>query len=554
MTVATKRWGGSGVAPGAAVAPSWRVDRPVDLKTGPMDPDEVEQAFQAVAANLNRVAEGARAKGGRAAADIVEVGALIAADPTLVDAARSAASSDDPLRGIHEAVEEHARIIDALPDETLRERAADVRQVGRRVIEQIARSNAGMSLQPSMRHFVLVAGELGPADVLEHLDQGLVAAVAVRGGANSHAAIVARSVGLPLVVGVGPEILDLPDNTALLVDSDGGFVMADPPDADVIRVEEASARAGQRRVTLAADRGRPHVTADEQPFRLLCNVASDTEVRMGRNSGAEGIGLLRTELPFLHADRWPTEAEHRRAMRPILNEATGWPVTVRLLDFANDKIPPFLAGTAAGLRALLDDPAALAAQLRAVLDLGRDVRLAIMLPMVTVEAQLRVVRAAVDEIAADLGVARVPVGAMVETVAAVEAIGELSQVADFLSIGTNDLTAEVLDLDRVDPRARPELTAHPYVLDMVLRVVTGAAGRPVSVCGDAAAHPTTLPLLLGAGVRDFSVACARIDETRYRLRRLDTVTCADIFAEALSMRDADETASLIRQRIQVDVP
>jgi phosphoenolpyruvate-protein kinase (PTS system EI component) len=411
-----------------------------------------------------------------------------------------------------------------------------------------------MSLQPSMRHFVLVAGELGPADVLEHLDQGLVAAVAVRGGANSHAAIVARSVGLPLVVGVGPEILDLPDNTALLVDSDGGFVMADPPDADVIRVEEASARAGQRRVTLAADRGRPHVTGDGQPFRLLCNVASDTEVRMGRNSGAEGIGLLRTELPFLHADRWPTEAEHRRAMRPILNEATGWPVTVRLLDFANDKIPPFLAGTAAGLRALLDDPAALAAQLRAVLDLGRDVRLAIMLPMVTVDAQLRVVRAAVDEIAADLGVARVPVGAMVETVAAVEAIGELSQVADFLSIGTNDLTAEVLDLDRVDPRARPELTAHPYVLDMVLRVVTGAAGRPVSVCGDAAAHPTTLPLLLGAGVRDFSVACARIDETRYRLRRLDTVTCADIFAEALSMRDADETASLIRQRIQVDVP
>jgi phosphoenolpyruvate-protein kinase (PTS system EI component) len=162
----------------------------------------------------------------------------------------------------------------------------------------------------------------------------------------------------------------------------------------------------------------------------------------------------------------------------------------------------------------------------------------------------------VDEVAADLGVTPVPVGAMVETVAAVVAIGELSQVADFLSIGTNDLTAEVLDLKRVDPRARPDLTAHPYVLDMISRIVTGAntTGRPVSVCGDAGAHPTTLPLLLGAGVREFSVACARIDETRYRLRRLDATACADIFVEALNLRDADETAALISQRIQVDVP
>ncbi len=556
MTAVTSRWAGTGVATGTAVAASWRADRPLHIKIGPLDPGQVEQAFQAVAADLNRVANRARAQGRQAAADIVAVGALIAADPDLVDAAWRAATGNEPLRGIHDAVEEYARTIEALPDETLRERAADVRQVGRRVIEWLARSGAGISTNPPARRFVLVAAELGPADLLEHLGQGLVAAVAVRGGANSHAAIVARSVGLPLVMGIDPQILDLTDHTWLLVDAAAGVVVADPPYAEVARADEASARDGQRRVVLAADRGRLHVSADGQPFGLLCNVASDTEVRVGRDSGAEGIGLLRTELPFLHADRWPTEADHRRALRPILAEAAGWPVTVRLLDFANDKIPPFLAGTLAGLGALLDNPAALAAQLRAVLDLGRGVQLRIMVPMVTADTELRVIRAAVAAAAADLGVAPAPVGAMIETVAAVEAIGELCRAADFLSIGTNDLTAQVLDLDRTDPRARPELTAHPYVLDLIAHVVTGAhlAGRPVSVCGDAGAHPTTLPLLLGAGVRSFSVACARVDETRYRLCRLDTTACADIFAEALGMRDADETAALIRGRIGVVVP
>jgi phosphoenolpyruvate-protein kinase (PTS system EI component) len=523
------------------VATSWRLDRPVPAVSGPLDPGRVEEAFRAVAADLTAVADRTRAQGRRAAAEIVATGAIIATDPGLVDAARRAARADEPLRGIHDAVEGFARMLDALPDETLRERAADVRQVGRRVVEWLGRTHGG---PPPAGRFVLVAAELGPADLLEHLGQGLVAAVAVCGGANSHAAIVARSVGLPLVIGVDPDVLSLPDNTSLLVDADAGVVMSDPPPAEVSRAGQTATRDGQRRAVLAADRGRPHLTADGQPFTLLCNVASDTEVRVGRDSGAEGIGLLRTELPFLHSGHWPTGAEHRRALRPVLAEAAGWPVTVRLLDFANDKVPPFLDPGAAGLPALLADPDALAAQLRAVLDLGHGVDLSIMVPMVTAAAELRTVRAAIGE-------AGVPVGAMVETVAAVEAIAELCTVADFLSIGTNDLTAEVLDLDRTDPRARPELTAHPAVLELVARVVTGGrlAGRPVSVCGDAGAHPTTLPLLLGAGVRRFSVACARIDETRYRLRRLDTGACAELFAEALSTRDADRAADLVRERI-----
>jgi phosphoenolpyruvate-protein kinase (PTS system EI component) len=208
---------GSGVAPGTAVAPSWRADRPLPANPAEIRPDDVTAAFGAVAAELDRLAERARGQGRQAAADIVAVGALIASDVTLVDDARNAASSDDPIRAVLDTVERHARAIEELPDPVLRERGADVRQVGRRVADRLA----GAAATRPAGSFVLVADEVGAADLLEWLGHGLVAVVAVRGGANSHAAIIARSTGLPLVTGVDPAVLDLPDGTRLLVDAAG---------------------------------------------------------------------------------------------------------------------------------------------------------------------------------------------------------------------------------------------------------------------------------------------------------------------------------------------
>jgi dihydroxyacetone kinase phosphoprotein-dependent L subunit len=549
-----REWTGSGLAPGSAVAASFRVDRPLSTVDVAVAPQQVEAAFRKVATEFDQLAARVRAQGRSAAADIVAVGALIATDPDLLAAAVDAATcADNPLRGIRDAVESYAGMLAALPDPTLRERAADVRQVGRRVIETLV---AGDSAVRGTGRFILVAAEIGPVDLLEGVGNGLVGAVTAGGGANSHAAIVARSIGLPLVGGVDPAVLDLPDGTLLLVDADAGVVMADPAESDVARVTAAEARQEDRRMLLAADRGLPHVCADGTPFVLLCNVASDIEVHRGRDSGAEGIGLLRTELPFLDADRWPGGADHRRTLRPIMAGAAGWPVTVRLLDFANDKIPPFLPAGQAGLQALLDHPEALAAQIRAVVDLARGSDLKIMVPMVTAVEDLVAVCAVVDAVVAELGVAPVPVGAMIETVEAVEAVRDLCQIADFLSLGTNDLTSQALSLDRRDPRARPALTAHPLVLAMVGKVVAAAAaaGRPLSVCGDAGSHPTTLPLLVGAGVRTFSVACARIDETRYRLRRLDPRDCRPLYAEALDQASAEKAAALVRAAINVDLP
>jgi phosphoenolpyruvate-protein kinase (PTS system EI component) len=526
------RWIGSGVAPGTALAPSWRADRPPPAPAGPVSPADVEAAFHAVADQFDDLARRAAADGRRAAAEIVSVGALIARDPLLVDAARGAvAGAGDPLPAVRRAVDGQAALLDALPDPVLRERAADVRQVGRRVVARLAGAPA-----PPPDTFVLVAAEIGPADLLEHLDAGLVAAAAVRGGANSHAAIIARSVGVPLVTGVDPALVDLADHTPLLVDGDAGVVVVAPRAGEAARAGAEAARAARREAGYATERRRPHRTADGVAFTLWCNVASDVEARRGRDAGAEGIGLFRTELPFLDARGWPTPAAHRRALVPVFAAAAGWPVTVRLLDFTNDKVPPFLRGTAAGLTALLADGDALADQVRAVLDTGRGTDLRIMVPMVTGPDDLTRVRETVAAVAAELGVGAPPVGAMIETVAALRGVEDLARRADFFSIGTNDLVGAVLGLDRRDPRAGPDLVTDPRVLRPVGDVVAaaGRAGIPVGVCGDAAAHPATLPLLVGAGVRAVSVACARVDRTRYLLRRLRTDECRDRYAGAVA--------------------
>jgi phosphoenolpyruvate-protein kinase (PTS system EI component) len=235
--------------------------------------------------------------------------------------------------------------------------------------------------------------------------------------------------------------------------------------------------------------------------------------------------------------------------------AGGRPVTVRLLDFSGDKVPPFLRRRTergvAGPPVLPADPGALSAQVRAIVALGAAGDPRIMAPMVRTAADVAAVRRAVGRAAADTGRAPPPVGAMVETVPAAAAVAEVADAADFLSLGTNDLTGEILGLARTNPRARPELAAHPRVLAAVARTVAAAdrAGVPVSVCGDAAAHPATVPLLVGAGLRTFSVPAAGVDETRYRLRRLDATACRDLVRDALALDEVEDVLALVAERM-----
>ncbi len=249
-------------------------------------------------------------------------------------------------------------------------------------------------------------------------------------------------------------------------------------------------------------------TADGELITILCNVASAAETRLGLANGAAGVGLLRTEIPFTQAAGWPDRAGHLAALAPILGLLGGKRAVVRLLDFNGDKIPPF-AG-AEGLPAFLRAPGALAAQLSAILEAGAATDLAIMIPMVRALDEVGLVRAALARAAKAAGADPPPLGMMVELAATAAAAPAFAGSVDFFSVGTNDLTADVLARDR--SALRPADAAGPSVLAAIATTVRAAreAGIGLSVCGDAAADPAVLPQLLAIGVRTVSVGAAKV--------------------------------------------
>ena len=511
---------------------------------GPAGPDEVAAAFAAVAQERSALAQQLRQDGRGEQADIVAIGGLIAADPTLIEPAVAAVRDGaDAAAAVERSAAVQAAAIAALGNPDLAARADDVRQVANAVLARLA---GGGTSPPPAGDFILVGREVDPADLIRLAESGLAGAVSVSGSANSHAAIIARGLGIPMLAGSDPEVLAVQAGQAAILDAVAGQLIVDPSPQELAAVTQPGtpARAGGTRGGGhgSAAPGAPPRTRDGQEITLLCNVASATETRLGLACGAAGVGLLRTEIPFLRATGWPSEADHRAALDPVLGLLTGRPAVVRLLDFTGDKTPPFLADQEAGLAMLLSHPHALGDQLRAVLRSGRDTRLRVMVPMVSSPDEIAVVRAALADAAAEVGAVLPALGMMVEVAATAAAADAFTPVADFFSIGTNDLTSQVLGIDRADPRMRPALAADPRVLALISRVVTAAdaAGVSVSVCGDAAADPDVLPLLIGLGVRTLSVGAARLADVAGRIAAADAAECATVAARALQAANVEQ--------------
>ena len=509
--------------------------------------NEVRAAFAAVARERTALAARLRERGEDLQAGIVDIGALIAADPALtgpaIDAVRAGA---DGIAAVRTAAEAQAAVLAALPDPDLAQRAGDVRQVAAAVIDQLR----GTSVPPPPAgRFILVRREVDPADLIRLADAGLAGedpggcglagAVSVAGGASSHAAIVARGLGLPMLAGADPAVLAASAGHDAILDAAAGELIVDPdPPTEVGRIAPGQ-RAGRIAPgRLAAARAPREVrTADGEPVTLLCNVASVAETRLGLSGGAAGVGLLRTEIPYTSTPGWPSEADHLVQLSPVLALLEGRPAVVRLLDFSGDKVPPFLRDRGPqGLAALLGAPEALADQVRAILRAGASARLAVLVPMVTSVDEIGEVRAALAKAAAQIGAEPPELGIMVEVAATAAAAAAFADAVDFFSVGTNDLASEVLGVDRADPGSRPALAADPRVLTLIANVVraAGAAGVKVSVCGDAAADPLVLPLLLGLGVRTLSVGAARVPRVAGWIAAADTAAAARDAAEILA--------------------
>jgi len=459
-----------------------------------------------------------------------------------------------------EAVRAAADQLRTLADPRLRERVDDLLDLETQVLLALTGPGAPAAAELPADSIV-IARELLPSQLVA-LDASRVAGLATAaGGATSHVSIIAAAMEIPALVALGPAVLALPDGTELVLDAEGGALEVAPPAG---RTAAARATLAARRDRAAAGRAaaqRECRTADGTRIEVFANVGSATEAAAAVRNGAEGCGLLRTEFLFLERDSPPDELEQTAAYQKIADALGGRPLTIRTLDAGGDKPIAYLPqppeeNPALGLRGVrtsLANPALLRTQLRAILGVRPLEQCRILLPMITEAAEVVAVRAVLDELRAELALKeRIEVGVMIETPASAVIADGLVGVADFLSVGTNDLTQYTLAMDRGHPQLAPRLDAiHPAVLRLIEGAAQAAAvrGRMVAVCGGLASEPLAAPLLVGLGVHELSAVGAVIPQLKAALSRVTVAQCRELARSALAAPDAAAVRELARRAL-----
>ena len=552
---------GIAASPGIAVGPAAEVGQPevrydtarITGREAPLADAEVgtrmdgwRRARESVAAELRVDAEDARSRGQHDAAEIAAAHETLLMDPELEDATAAILRKRDceVPQAFWIAATELADTYRTVEDPYLRARAADVEDVARRLLRRLdpdAVSDGSMPTDPS----ILVAEDLLPSQTMS-MDPAAVRAIVTTGGsATSHAAIIARGLGIPMVAAATlPADVGGLGGLTLVVDGDAGTVEIDP-DAD--RVQAVEALRAEREARAREDRAaaaEPGHLSDGTSLPVRANVATAIDARAGADNGADGVGLLRTEFIFLGRREMPTEDEQVSALEEMLDPFGEHPVTVRILDIGGDKEVPYLdlpreanpfLGQR-GVRLLLADGnrALLHTHLRAVLRAAAGHTVKVMIPMVTGAGEVAEVRRRLEAAHEELAGENVPhpwplpVGSMIETPAAAIRAADLARVCDFFSVGTNDLTQYVMAAERGNAAVADLSAGRPAaVLEAIRQTVAGAATRgiPVGVCGEMGADPEAIPLLVGLGVDSLSVNPAAVAGTKALVRGLSLEEC-----------------------------
>ena len=406
----------------------------------------------------------------------------------------------------------------------------DVDDVSSRVLARLAGVPPGAVMDAPG---IVLADELTPREAagLDPVDAWAIATA--RGGATAHAAILARALGIPAVVGLGGALLQIADGTSLVVDGDAGLIHVDPDPETIAEHERRREAAESERRAALALAGEPGALRDGRRIEVFANVGNPAEARLAVENGAEGIGLLRTEFLFLDRTEAPGEEEQADVLREIAVALEGRPVVVRTLDTGADKPLPFLPQDPEpnpflgrrGIRLSLSSPDLLRTQLRAILRVAAEHPLKVMFPMVATLDELRAARALLDEARAELGSrAELEVGVMVEVPALALEAASFAREVDFFSIGTNDLAQYAMAADRGNAAMAGLLSESLAPVLALTAAVTAAAAahdRWVGVCGELAGDPRAAVLLAGLGVRELSMAASRIPAVKAALREVD---------------------------------
>lgn len=558
-------WQGTAASPGLARGPARHLRVvPITLPTEPgsssaSDKAALTQAIAACQAEIKATRKQAAGRVGDYAASIFDAHLLYLSDPELIEPARLAIDrGEHPARAWDQAVQALVTRYQGLDDPYLRERAADVRSVGDQVLAHLL----GQPRTVLPEAGILVAAELTPAETTS-LDPIQVLGIATAGGGpTSHASILAKALGIPAVVGLGPNLLSIEEGTPLLLDGSRGQLVVDPdPAALADFAAELSQLQSSAREAKAAATGVA-ITRDGRRIEVVANLGRQGEAATAVEYGADGVGLLRTEFLFLGRDRMPSEDEQTEIYSDIAAQLGGRPLVLRTLDAGGDKPLGFLSQAeeanpflgVRGLRLGLSHPELLATQLGAAWRVAGNHPLAVMFPMVAtleeVEQAIRIVEQARRQVQ-ERGLRcpdRLEIGIMVETPAAALIADRLAHRVDFFSIGTNDLTQYTLAAERGNPAlASLNDPMHPAVLRLIRMVVDAAeaAGRWVGVCGDAAGDPIAIPILVGLGITELSMAAPLIPAAKVLVRTLYYEEARGLAEQALTLATAAEVRALM---------
>lgn len=540
-------------------------DPPVRADDVGVELERLSAAVEAATGELHQLALQTRQRLGDKEAEIFETHGLLLEDPEFIGVVREKIRSE--LRSAPSAVsattDEIVALFGELDDDYLSARAADIRDVSRRIIRHLT-GTSGPAAGEQSGPFIVLADDLTPSDTAS-LDPQLVAGFATRiGGYTSHSSILARSYGIPAIVGIGPCLERIQEGDLLILDGNEGILHIAPDEAAVQTYRTRMEEQQERQRLLAHYLHEPTQSRDGFALRLKANIGSAEDAALAKAAGAEGIGLFRTEFLYMDRDRLPTEEEQYTAYCRVAQAfPDGEPIIIRTLDIGGDKTLPYLplpteANPFLGQRAIrlcLAHEDIFRTQLRAILRASVAGHVKIMFPMIATLGEWRQARSLVHEVQAELRTEGipfredVPLGIMIEIPAAALLAERFAREVDFFSIGTNDLVQYTMAADRMN-EALAYLTDpfHPAVLSLIAGVIQAAQRhcKPVSMCGEMAGTREALPLLLGLGLQEFSMGKGAILPARALLAQLDSVDTARLAEEALLLDHPEEIRELCK--------
>ncbi|MGB9678899.1 MAG: phosphoenolpyruvate--protein phosphotransferase [Thermoanaerobacteraceae bacterium] len=557
---------GVAASPGIAVGKAYLYTKEkVDINLDKINESEVdeqinrfENALELTQKQIKKIKEDTLKQFGHDKAEIFEAHLMLASDPELINGVKDMIKNEliTAENAANKVIEQNASVMEGLNDEYLKERAADLRDVGTRILNNIVGVNSG-DLSDLEEEVIVIAKDLSPSDTATMKIEKVLGFATDVGGRTSHTAIMARSLEIPAVVGLGNVTKNISNGDLVVIDGLEGIVIINPEE-EVIKKYEIKKKDYETKINkLKEQRDLPAITTDGKKVMLVSNIGTPNDVNSALNNGAEGVGLFRTEFLYMNRSSLPTEDEQFSAYKEVAEKMKGKPITIRTLDIGGDKelsyldmpkeMNPFLGYRA--IRLCLDRTDIFKTQLRAILRASIYGNINIMYPMISSVIEVRKANEILKEVKNELkneGIKydeNIKVGIMVEIPSAAVTADLLAKEVDFFSIGTNDLCQYTLAVDRMNEHVKDYYQPfNPAILRLIKFVIDAAhkEGKIAAMCGEMAGDPLAATILLGLGLDEFSMSSSSIPEIKNIIRNTEYKRAKQIADEALNISEPDK--------------